>query len=99
MADKPKGLLRGPKFNGKHSTLIAPAYRVVELLRDDERVSKIVLGVIKPRKGSGFGLKAVVIEAGLRLMVSGPSSVQQFYAYTNDPEGVKAALEALLSES
>jgi hypothetical protein len=99
MADKPKGLLRGPKFNGKHSTLIAPAYPVVELLRDDDRVTKIVIGVIKPRKGNGTSLKAVTIEAGLRLMVAGPSSVQQFYAYTSDPEGVKTALEQLFNRT
>ncbi len=97
MADKPRGLLRGPKFNGKHSTLIAPAYAMVELLRDDSRVTKIVIGIIKPRKGNGVGLKAVSIEAGLRIMVSGPSSIQQFYAYTADPEGVKAALEELFA--
>ena len=97
MADKPRGLLRGPKFNGKHSTLIAPAQAAVELLRDDDRVTKIVIGIIKPRRGSGISLKAVPIEAGLRLMIAGPSSVQQFYAYTADPEGVKTALEALFA--
>ena len=97
MAEKPRGLLRGPKFNGKHTTLIAPAFAMVELLRDDDRVTKIVIGVIKPRKGSGVSLKAVPIEAGLRLTVSGPSSVQQFYAYTPEPEAVKSALERLFS--
>ena len=97
MADKPRGLLRGPKFNGKHSTLIAPAYPVIELLRDDSRVTKIVIGIIKPRKGSRISLKAVPIEAGLRIMVSGPSSVQQFYAYTSEAEEVKTALESLFS--
>jgi hypothetical protein len=97
MADKPRGLLRGPKFNGKHTTLIAPAFPMVEMLRDDDRVTKIVIGVIKPRKGSGVSLKAVTIEAGLRLTVSGPSSVQQFYAYTSEPEAVKEVLERLYS--
>ncbi len=97
MADKPRGLLRGPKFNGKHTTLIAPAFAMVEMLRDDDRVTKIVIGVIKPRKGGGISLKAVTIEAGLRLTVSGPSSVQQFFAYTSEPEAVKLALESLYS--
>ncbi|MEI6043939.1 MAG: DUF2103 domain-containing protein [Chloroflexota bacterium] len=97
MADKPRGLLRGAKFNGKHTTIIAPAYPMVELLRDDSRVSKIVIGIIKPRKGGGISLKAVTIEAGLRITISGPSSVQQFYAYTADPEGVKTALDGLFS--
>ncbi len=98
MADNPRGLLRGPKFNGKHTTLIAPAQAVVELLRDDSRVTKIVIGVIKPRKGGGVSLKAMVIEAGLRLTVAGPSSIQQFYAYTSDPEGVKTTLENLFNK-
>ncbi|NWJ44460.1 MAG: hypothetical protein HXX08_01140 [Chloroflexi bacterium] len=98
MSDKPRGLLRGAKFNGKHSTVIAPAFPVIELLRDDSRVTKIVIGVIKPRKGNGIGLKATTIDAGLRIMVSGPSSVQQFYAYTAEPEGVTTALEQLMSE-
>jgi hypothetical protein len=97
MADKPRGLLRGPKFNGKHTTVITPAYPVVELLRDDSRVSKIVIGIISSRRGSGISLKAVTIEAGLRITVSGPSSVQQFYAYTADPERVKTALDGLFA--
>lgn len=97
MADKPRGLLRGPKFNGKHTTLIAPAIPMVELLRDDDRVTKIVIGVIKPRKSTGITLKAVTIEAGLRLMLGGPSSIQQFFAYTADPEGVRLALEELFA--
>ncbi|HEX2915693.1 MAG TPA: DUF2103 domain-containing protein [Chloroflexia bacterium] len=97
MADKPRGLLRGPKFNGKHSTVIAPAYPAIEFLREDNRVTKIVIGVIKPRKGSGINLKVVTIEAGLRIVVAGPSSVQQFYAYTSQPEEVKSELEALFA--
>ncbi len=99
MGDNPRGLLRGPKFNGKHTTLIAPAQVVVELLRDDSRVTKIVIGIIKPRRGGGQSIKAVSVEAGLRLTVSGPSSVQQFYAYTSDPEGVKLTLEQLFDNS
>ncbi len=76
--------------------MIAPAEAVVKLLREDGRVTKIVIGIIKPRKGSGgFSLKAVPIEAGLRITVNGPSSVQQFYAYTSDPEGVITSLQTL----
>ncbi len=97
MGDNPRGLLRGPKFNGKHTTLIAPAMPMVEFLRDDDRITKIVIGVIKPRKGNGISCKAVTIEAGLRITVGGPSSVQQFFAYTADPAGVTFALEKLFS--
>ena len=93
MGTNPRGLLRGPKFNGKHTTLIVPAQTLVELLREDDRVTKIVIGVIKQRKAGNFSLKAVIIEAGLRLQITGPSSVQQLFAYTADPEAVKADLE------
>ena len=96
MSNKARGLLRGPKFNGRHTTFIAPAEPIIELLRDDPRVTKIVIGIIKPRKGGGFGLKATDIDAGLRITISGPTSVQEFYAYTADPAGVRAALEALI---
>src|SRR3712207_9047145 len=52
MADKTRGLLRGPKFNGRHTTLIDAAVPVVMQLRDDPRVTKIIIGVIKSRRGN-----------------------------------------------
>jgi hypothetical protein len=90
-----KGLLKGPKFNGKHTTLIAAAQRVVELLRDDPRVTKIVIGVISSRRGRTTSVKAVPINAGLRVTVVSPQNVQELFAYTDDIAGVKATLEAM----
>ena len=92
MADKTRGLLKGPKFNGRHTTLIAAAIPVVERLRDDPRVTKIVIGVITSRRGKTTSIKAQPIDAGLRITVAAPRNVQELYAYTNDPEGVKAML-------
>jgi hypothetical protein len=90
-----KGLLKGPKFNGKHTTLIAAAQRVVELLRDDPRVTKIVIGVISSRRGRTTSVKAVPINAGLRVTVVSPQNVQELFAYTDDIAGVKATLEGM----
>ncbi len=95
MADTRRGLLKGPKFNGKHTTLIAAAERVVIALRDDPRVTKIVIGVITSRRGRTTSVKAVPINAGLRVTVVSPQNVQELYAYTDDVEGVKATLEGL----
>jgi len=95
MADKTRGLLRGPKFNGRHTTLIAAAVPVVELLRDDPRVTKIIIGVITSRRGKTTAIKALPIDAGLRITIAAPRNVQELYAYTSDAEGVRQAIEAL----
>jgi hypothetical protein len=52
-----KGLLRGPKFNGRHSTVIPSAIPAVEAARDSTHVTKIALGVIKPIKPGTEHLK------------------------------------------
>ena len=45
-----RGLLKGPKFNGRHSTVIPDAIPAVEAARDCPWVTKIALGVITPLK-------------------------------------------------
>ncbi len=94
MADKTRGLLRGPKFNGRHTTLIDAAVPVVVRLRDDPRVTKIIIGVIKSRRGNTTTLKATPIPAGLRITVSAPRYVQELIAYTAEQDAVRAELEA-----
>lgn len=95
MAEKTRGLLKGPKFNGRHTTLIAAAIPVVEQLRDDPRVTKIIIGVITSRRGKTTTIKAVPIDAGLRITIAAPRNVQELYAYTSDAEGVRADLERI----
>ena len=90
MADKTRGLLKGPKFNGRHTTLIAAAIPIVARLRDDPRVTKIIIGVITSRRGKTTAVKAQAIDAGLRITVAAPRNVQELYAYTADPEGVRS---------
>ena len=94
MAETQRGLLRGPKFNGKHTTLIAAAGRVVVALRDDPRVTKIIIGVITSRRGRTTAVKAVPINAGLRVTVVSPQNVQELFVYTSDVTGVQAMLQS-----
>jgi hypothetical protein len=95
MGTTQKGLLKGPKFNGKHTTLIAAAQRAVVALRDDPRVTKIVIGMITSRRGRTTTIKAVPINAGLRVTVVSPQNVQELYVYTEDVPGVQQMLEDL----
>lgn len=88
MGEKTRGLLRGPKFNGRHTTLIDAAIPVVEQLRDDERVTKIIIGMITSRRGKTTTIKAVPVSAGLRLTIAAPRNVQELYVYTTEPDGV-----------
>lgn len=90
-----KGLLKGPKFNGKHTTLIAVAERVVVALRDDPRVTKIIIGMITSRRGRTTVVKALPINAGLRVTVVSPQNVQELFVYTDDTPAVKAMVEAV----
>lgn len=95
MGNKARGLINGPKFNGKHTTLIAAAEKVVRELRADPRVTKIVIGIIKTKHGGTHSLKATEIMAGLRVVISTPGNVQELFVYTAEPVAVREMLEAI----
>ena len=83
-----KGLLRGPKFNGRHSTVIPSAIPAVEAARDCEHVTKIALGVITPVKKGTELLKFSDVSGGLKMQVRGANAIQIFWLYTTRPEEV-----------
>lgn len=80
-----RGLLEGPKFNGKHSTVIPDAIPVVEAARDCPHVSKIALGVITPLHKGKEHLKFTPTSGGLKMQVRGSHAVQVFWLYTTNP--------------
>lgn len=90
MGTKQRGLLKGPKFSGRHTTLIAAAERLVAQLRDEPSVKKIVIGVITSRHGRTTAIKTTPIEAGLRIAVISPQNVQELFIYTDDIPAVQA---------
>jgi hypothetical protein len=87
-----KGLLRGPKFNGKHSTVIPTAVHV-EAARDCPHVTKIALGVITPMLASQPHLKFTPMSGGLKMQVRGTHAVQIFWLYTTRPDEVAQEIE------
>ncbi len=96
------GLLRGPKFNMRHTTIIESALPFVQMLKASPAVKKISLGVIKPvtgghsRKGGSNQVKALVLSTAVRFSFRGGSSVQQFHVFGPDLK-VIAALGAAWS--
>ncbi len=81
-----RGLLKGPKFNGRHSTVIPGAIPAVEAARDCPHVSKIALGVITPLKSGPEHLKFMPVSGGLKMQVRSSIAVQVFWLYTTRPE-------------
>lgn len=88
-----KGLLRGPKFNGRHSTVIPSAIPAVEAARDCEHVTKIALGVITPVKTGKEHLKFSEVSGGLKMQVRGTHAIQVFWLYTTRPDDAIGEIE------
>jgi len=87
-----RGLLKGAKFNGRHSTVIPSAIPAVEAAKACEHVTKIGLGIITPTKTSDEHLKFTKASGALKMQVRGVHAVQLFWIYTNKPDEVIAEI-------
>ena len=87
-----KGLLKGSKFNGRHSTVIPGAIAAVEAARDCSHVSKIALGVITPLRAGKPHLKFNPVSGELKMQVRGTHAVQIIWLYTTRPDEVIAEI-------
>jgi hypothetical protein len=83
-----RGLLKGSKFNGRHSTVIPSAVPAVEAARDCEHVTKIALGVITPIRPGSEHLKFTPASGCLKMQIRGTNAVQTFWVYTTRPDEV-----------
>lgn len=88
------GLLESDKFSGRHTTLIEPAKKMVEFLRDDPRIKRVVIGKIFPKAGGHPGFKAAEVPAGVRVVVKSSQGAQELFFYAHS--GQRAELCALL---
>jgi len=87
-----KGLLKGAKFNGRHSTVIPSAVPAVEAAKACAYVTKIGLGLITPAKNGEERLKFTKASGALKMQVRGTHAVQLFWLYTNRPDEVIAEI-------
>lgn len=82
MANVPKGLLKGPKFNKKHATVIKEAIPFLKKIKNWDCVDKILLGVIKSLPNGSPRLKiGQEINAGFHVFFRGVGSGQKFIVY------------------
>lgn len=88
-----RGLLKGPKFSGSHSTVIPSAVPAVEAAKACEHVTKIGLGIITPLKKGEPHLKFTEVSGGLKMQVRGANAVQLFWLYTTRPQDVIEEIE------
>lgn len=88
----PMGLLAGPKFSNRHSTVVSAAVPVIKAVRDRPDVSKVVLSEIKRLRPGPTRIKVQHIPAGLRLVVRGMNAQQELFVYTSAPKAVEQAV-------
>ena len=91
-----RGLIAGPCFSGKHTTIIKAAEKLIRAIRNDDLVTKVSIGYIKPvRRCKKGAIKVVATDGGLRVTVKGDGAVQQFHVYTTRPIETRQKIEAL----
>jgi hypothetical protein len=89
---KKKGLLRGNKFNGRHSTVIPDAEAFLLCAKDIEIVSKISIGLITPCSVGPTRIKIKEDQHALRVQVRGKNAVQTFYLYGSALQAIQTRL-------
>jgi hypothetical protein len=92
MGQHVKGLLKGAKFNRKHSTVIPDAEIAVTAARNCKHITKVALGIISPVRPSQKHLKFTPVSGGLKMQVRGINAVQIFWLYTTEPAKVIAEI-------
>lgn len=80
-----KGLLKGPKFSGSHSTVIDCAIPAVAAAKLSPYITKIGLGIITPVRPAKPHIKFTAVSGGLKMQVRGTNAVQLFWLYTTEP--------------
>ena len=88
MGQRTKGLLKGAKFGGNHSTVIPDAEVAVLAAKNSPHVTKYSLGIISPVRPSQPRLKFSSVSGGLKMQVRGINAVQIIWLYTTEPDKV-----------
>ena len=93
MTKHPKGLLKGNKVGGTHTTIIDGARAIFAEAKKLHEVTKIIPGIITKVKSNNTHIKFTPIDAGFKLQVKSVKAVQIFYIYTSNPERTQKMLE------
>jgi hypothetical protein len=83
------------KISSPHSTYIEQAELLIKTLTKNQNVSKISLGIIKPKKSASKSFtapKISVLENHILIKVSSKLAVQEIRVYGKDLETIAASL-------
>ena len=86
------------KFSPSHSSYIEAAVPILKILKHDENVSKISLGVIKvkyPRAKTAGKSKIQILKSHLHIVVNSKSAVQHIRVYGKNLDVISEKLKGL----
>jgi len=94
-----KGVLKGPKFNGRHTTYIDAAEPLIVAARDLDCITKITIGPIENTHAHGSHFRIRPQPSGaLKLLISGGGASQTLYIHVTDVAMATAALQQVWDE-
>jgi len=85
----------GKKISRRHTTVIESAQPIVDRLKKEIHVTKIVLGPIKSVRSGLQRVKITEVQTGLKIVVRGTASIQTLFVYTKNTQYVKNLIEKL----
>ena len=87
------GLHRGgKKISKSHTTVIDAALGIIDVCSKVKEIEKIALGTIKQIGVGTPRIKFQDLSGGLKMIIRGRVTMQDFYLYTKSPEQVKTIL-------
>ncbi len=86
------GLLKGRKFNGRHTTVIDPAVPLVSWAKSADVVKKVSLGKIVSVRTGPLRTTVQLLPAGVRVKVRGATTQQELMLYSDTPQLLELAM-------
>ena len=90
--------LAGKKITKSHSTVIKAANKLITKLIKSPLISKVSIGQIKVIGSAPQKIKIIEQPAGLKLIVRGSTSIQNFFIYTNKKSIATELINSLWNE-
>jgi len=87
-----KDVLKGRKVRSKHSTFSPEAAFVIETVKKESRVKRVVPAQITGRGGKR-NIKIQRVPVGLKVIVRGSTGAQVIWIYTSDQDSIEQMLK------
>lgn len=82
----------GKKISKSHSTVIDAAIEIIDICKKIREIEKIGLGTIKQIGVGTPRIKFQELSGGLKMIIRGRVTMQDFYLYTKSPSHIQTIL-------